>query len=177
MIFYFVYLFKQPNYQPHSLDRVVDCILSLKSYHDSTQESKDLSGSRKFDGSPIAYNKSNPNHKENISSPNYKETLTSPSSMKMHSHLTRSPSQQRKRWMTSEYDSMSSVDISLAMQNAGNSQPNNAVHKSPGRDSSLDDENFVPNHPQPNAGNTKSLFLERFTLFTWMCTHVNICTP
>ena len=79
--------------------------------------------------------------------------------------------------MTSEYDSMSSVDISLAMQNAGNSQPNNAVHKSPGRDSSLDDENFVPNHPQPNAGNTKSLFLERFTLFTWMCTHVNICTP
>jgi hypothetical protein len=120
---------------------VVDCILSLKSYHDSIKEGKSLSVSRKFDGSV---------HTASI--PTHKESPASPPKMKLFPHLGRSPNQQRKRWMTAENDSVSSTDTSLAMQNSGNMQANNATFKSPLRDSSLDDENFVPNHLHPNTG-------------------------
>nr|AMS24249.1 kinesin 14-IIc protein [Marsilea vestita] len=134
---------EQPNYRPSSIEKVVDCLLSLRSYYDFMQTKDD--GLKRYD---VTLN-------VNLATTR-KDGLASPSSARSTSHLTpRSPMQSRRRWVIPEPDSSVDMDLPIghfSSMNGGNSQVPNAPPKPSSHDLVSTDENYAPSHSQSSAG-------------------------
>ncbi|KAI5064530.1 hypothetical protein GOP47_0021200 [Adiantum capillus-veneris] len=129
---------EQPNYQQLSSERVVDCLLSLKSYQEWALGKEQAS--RKNEGVSVMN----------------KEGSPSPSSTRPYSHhassAAKSPIQSRKRWVLPEQETLGEGDIhtvqEFSTQTSGSPQPRHILHKLSSWESTAADENFVPASPQ-----------------------------
>ncbi|MCO5564066.1 hypothetical protein L7F22_017722 [Adiantum nelumboides] len=135
---------EQPNYQQLSLERVVDCLLSLKSYHEWALGKQHTP--KKNEGASVLNNEDSP----------------SPSSMKSYSHhassAAKSPIQSRKRWVLPEQEIIGEGDmheLQEFLSTGGSPQPRHTLHKFSSWERTAADENFVPTSPQTGLTSTQ----------------------
>ncbi|KAH7431572.1 hypothetical protein KP509_08G055800 [Ceratopteris richardii] len=134
---------EQPSYHSLSSERVVDCILSFKAYHERTLK-KDYNLRKSEEALSSFVSNSDFDNKGGSSSP---------SSTRLYSQLSsstpKSPSQHQRRSMILGHETFNEGDMhtvkEYAMQTAGSSpQPRHALHKLSAWESMGTDENFVP---------------------------------
>lgn len=148
----------EQNYPSSSSERVVDCLLSLKSYCEWKQ-GRDP-GLWKYDGTLSSFNSTRSPSRDTLASPSIAAVKYNG---RLASSTQKSPHQPRKRWVIPEYDNVGEADMpisdcptTLTQQHVGSPQHLDSMHRSNGWNANVADENYVPSLVQPGTGLTST---------------------